>query len=208
MRLLHVTLPILGMRRIVGLVASVGLVSTGATAHAEVFGEVEAGIANPIGDSDWTNLASTSIKLAGRLGFAIPEGPGAALQLDWTPIHIHGQSVTGIDVSASRIRILPTFVFHRPIAAKLELAARVGIGLDYIHQSASFTVLGATTTSTTSDTAFAFEVGGGLWYDLGAVELGGELALPISAHSDKNAAHYSSYDIDVLVGLRFTSRGR
>jgi hypothetical protein len=205
MRLLHVTLPV------VGLLASLDLVDLaggGGTAHAEVFGEVEAGIANPIGDSDWTNLASTSFKLAGRLGFASPEGPGAALQLDWTPIHIHGQPPNGIDVSASRIRMLPTFVYHHPIAPKLALSARLGVGLDYIHESASFTVLGATTTSTSSDTAFAFELGGGVWYDLGAVELGGELALPISAHSDKNTAHYSSYDIDVLVGLRFTSRGR
>ena len=208
MRLLHVTSPVVGLLALVGLPALVGLFGAGATAHAEVFGEVEAGIANPIGDSDWTNLSSTSFKLAGRFGFAIPEGPGAALQLDWTPINIHAQTLTGIEVSASRIRILPTFVFHRPVAPKLELAARVGIGRDYIHQSASFTVLGSTTTSTSSDTAFAFELGGGLWYDLGAVELGGELALPISAHSDKNTAHYSSYDIDVLVGLRFPGRAR
>ncbi|GEM_PF-2554026 len=195
MRLLDVTLPV-----------AVGLMSVmGGAAHAETFGEVQAGIANPIGNSDWTNLVSTSFKLAGRLGFTVPQGIGAALQLDWTPININGNTLPGVDVSAYRIRLLPNFVYHHPIAPKVDLSARVGIGIDYVHES----VTALNTTSTTSDTAFAFELGGGLWYDVGSVELGGELALPISSHSDKNGANYSSYDIDILVGVRFTGgRGR
>ncbi len=183
------------------LPVAVGLMGVRGAAHAETFGEVQAGIANPIGNSDWTNLVSTSIKLAGRLGFTIPQGIGAALQLDWTPININGDTAPGIDVSAYRIRLLPNFIYHHPIAPKLSLSARVGLGIDYIHESATLTAIN--TTSTTSDTAFAFELGGGVWYDLGSVELGGELALPISSHSDKTSENYSSYDIDILVGLRF-----
>ena len=72
------------------------------------------------------------------------------------------QTAPGIDVSAYRIRLLPNFIYHHPIAPKLSLSARVGIGIDYIHESATLTAIN--TTSTTSDTAFAFELGGGVWY--------------------------------------------
>jgi hypothetical protein len=191
--LLHVTYPVFA---VVGLVAG--------PAHADAFGEVEAGVANPIGNGDWTNLAATSFKLDGRLGFTIPQGIGAALQLDWTPLNLNGKPPQGVDVSAYRLRLLPTFVYHHSIAPKLGLSARVGVGIDYIHESGSLMVLGTTTTSTSSDTAFAFELGGGLWYDVGAVELGGELALPISSHSNKDNANYSSFDIDILIGVRFS----
>ncbi len=196
MRLLHVTLPV---------VAAVGLL--GGTARAETFGEIEAGIANPIGDSDWTNAVGTSFKLSGKVGATIPEGIGGALQVDWTPLNLNNDGSGVVDVSFYRFRILPTFVYHHPVAPKLSVSARVGVGIDYIHASATTTVLGTTTTSSSSDTGFAFEIGGGLWYDLGSVELGGELALPISSHSDKDDnINFSTYDIDILVGLRFTSR--
>ena len=72
---------------------------------------------------------------------------------------------------------------HHPVTPKLVLSARVGAGVDLAHASATVTILGNTTTTSDTNAGFAFELGGGIWYDLGGVQLGGELALPIAAHS-------------------------
>ena len=84
-----------------------------------------------------------------------------------------------------------------------------GLGIDILHESASGTILGTSFNSSDTDTGFAFELGGGIWYDLGSAQVGGELALPIGHHSKQGnntdgnyTFDYTAYNIDILFGVR------
>ncbi|MEO8844441.1 MAG: hypothetical protein ABI591_19565 [Kofleriaceae bacterium] len=205
MRLLHATIPLL-------LVTSVG------AARADSFAEVMGGISIPIADSKWTNLAESSPQIGARAGSVNDNGLGGMVQFDWTPINLDasGGSFGGLgssDLAAHRFRFLADLVIQRHVTPKLVASGRVGIGLDIAHASASVTVLGNTTSSSDTNLGFGFELGGGLWYDLGDIQLGGELALPVGSHSkhgdntDGNYTFdYTSYDINIIFGARFFSR--
>jgi hypothetical protein len=80
-----------------------------------------------------------------------------------------------------------------------------------VHGSYDYTLLGTRFTSSDSDTGYAFEFGGGAWWDAGSVQVGGELAIPIG-HHDKASQNgsigfqWTAYDLDLLVGIRLLSR--
>lgn len=205
MRLLSVTLPV-----------ALVLVTAGA-ARADSFLEVAGGLSIPVGDNAWTNLADTSPKLGARVGAVNDKGLGGMIQADWTPVNLNNNGgafgIGSADIAAHEFRFLADFTVHHPILPKLLLGARAGAGIDIAHASATVTILGNTGSSSDTNVGFAFEVGGGLWYQLGDVELGGELALPMSWHSKKGnntdgnyTFDYTSYDIDLLFGVRVLSR--
>jgi hypothetical protein len=207
MRLPNATLP----------TAVILLTAGAATARADSFLEVAGGLSIPVGDNAWTNLAGTSPKVGARVGGVTDKGLGGMIQADWTPVSLNNNGgsfgVGSVDVAGQNFRFLADFTVHHPILPKLLLGARIGAGIDIAHASATVTVLGNTTSSSDTNVGFAFEVGGGLWYQLGDIELGGELALPISTHSkngnntDGNYTfNYTSYDIDLLFGVRVLSR--
>ena len=185
-----------------------------AVAHADSFLEILGGISIPVGDSDWTKVAESSPKLEARVGAINPEGLGAMLQFDWTPINLDNGSFGIGNFSAHRFRILAAGTIHKRVGPPHLIATgRAGIGIDIAHASASGSVLGVNFNSSDTNVGFAFELGGGLWYDLGSAEVGGELALPIGHHgkqgngSDGNYTFdYTSYDIDLLFGVRLLSR--
>jgi hypothetical protein len=205
MRLPHATIPLV-------------LMSTVGSARADSFAEVMGGISIPIADSNWTNTAESSPQIGARAGAVNEKGIGGMVQFDWTPVNLDtsGGSFGGLgstDIAAHRFRFLADLVIQRHVMPKLVASGRVGIGLDIAHASASVTVLGNTTSSSDTNLGFGFELGGGLWYDLGDIEIGGELALPVAAHSkhgdgsDGNYTFdYTSYDINILFGARFFSR--
>jgi hypothetical protein len=195
------------------------LLAGASSARADSFFEVLGGLSIPAGDNNWTNTVDTSPKLGVRAGAVGDKGLGGMVQADWTPENINasgvGFGVGSADVALHRFRILGNLVYHHPVAGKLILSARVGVGVDIAHASASLTVLGNTVSSSDTNAGFAFELGGGLWYDLGDVQVGGELALPVSSHSkhangvpsDGNYSFdYTSYDFDLLFGVRLLSR--
>ncbi|HET7373274.1 MAG TPA: hypothetical protein VFJ20_07795, partial [Gemmatimonadaceae bacterium] len=99
-------------------------------------------------------------------------------------------------------------VFAQHVAPKLSLGARVGAGLDLAYGSYSVSFLGNTTSHSNWNAGVAFELAGGLWFDVGSIQLGGELALPIGYHSHKAentmdiAFDYTSYDFDLLFNVR------
>lgn len=206
MRLLSVTLP------------AAAVLLTGGAAYADSFLEVAGGLSIPVGDNTWTNTADTSPKLGARVGAVNDKGLGGMIQADWTPVNLNSSggmfgNIAGLDVAGHNFRFLADFTVHHPILPKLLLSARIGAGIDIAHASATVTILNSTASSSDTNIGFAFEVGGGLWYQLGDVELGGELALPISSHSkngnntDGNYTfNYTSYDIDLLFGVRVLSR--
>jgi len=205
MRLLSVTLP-----------AALVLLSASA-AQADSFLEVAGGLSIPVGDNAWTNLADTSPKLGARVGAVNENGLGGMIQADWTPVTLNnsggGFGVGSADIAAHEFRFLADFTVHHPILPKLMLGVRAGVGIDVAHASATVTILNTTTSSSDTNVGFAFEVGGGLWYRIGDIEVGGELALPMSWHSKKGNStdgnytfDYTSYDIDLLAGVRVLSR--
>jgi len=203
MRLLHATIPLVVM-------------STAGSVRADSFAEVLGGISIPVGDTNWTNNAETSPKIGARVGGVGDSGLGGMLQFDWTPVNLDASGgsfgIGSADIAGHRFRFLGDLVVHHPVTPKLVLSARVGAGVDLAHASATVTILGNTTTTSDTNAGFAFELGGGIWYDLGGVQLGGELALPIAAHSKHGTGadgnytfDYTSYDIDLLFGVRLFS---
>jgi hypothetical protein len=189
-----------------------------APARADNFAGAVGGIMIPVADSHsnskdgWTDLVGSGPKLAIRAGATGASGLGAMLSADWTPVNSNNQSQF-VDVSAHRFRILAHVVFDKIVVPKVSLFVRAGGGIDIAHASLSTTpVLGTSYQASTTDVGWAFELGGGVYFHLGSVQLGGELALPFGGHSHKSTSNtdiplnYTSTDIDVLFGVRFTSR--
>jgi Outer membrane protein beta-barrel domain len=198
MRLLNATLPLVVM-------------STVGSARADSFAEVMAGVSIPVADSSWTDTAESSPQIGARAGAINPRGLGGMVQFDWTPVSLDTSSFGTADFAFHRFRLLADLVIQRHVAPKLVVSGRVGIGLDIAHGSSHESI--TNNNSSDTDLGFAFELGGGLWYDMGDIQLGGELALPVGAHSKKgNGADgnyqfdYTSWDINLVFGVRLFSR--
>jgi hypothetical protein len=192
------------------------LVLTPALTYADSNLEVAGGMSIPVGDSNWTNIANTSGKLGVRLGELWGDF-GVMLQLDWTPISLSNSGFNGGEIfsasgSANVFRVLIDFAYqhHLPVLQRhLVVSGRFGLGIDIAHASAEETVAGTTNSTSGTDPNIAIEFGGGVAYDFGHVQLGVELALPISNHShaadssDRITFEYASWDIDLLGVIRF-----
>jgi hypothetical protein len=198
MRLLHATIPFV-------------LMSTVGAARADSFAEVMAGFSIPVADSSWTDLAESSPQIGARAGAVNDKGIGGMVQFDWTPVSLDNSSIAGVDLAFHRFRFLADLVIQRHVMPKVVASGRVGIGLDIAHFSAHDSLFNANTSDT--DLGFGFELGGGLWYDMGDLQLGGELALPLAAHSKKGnntdgnyTFDYTSWDLNLIFGVRLFSR--
>jgi hypothetical protein len=173
--------------------------------------ELVGGISIPAGDSNWTNIADTSPKLGARIG-AMRDDIGGMLQLDWTPVNLKNMGgsfgVGDASAAAYAFRVLADFAFQHHVRPNLVISARAGLGIDVAHGSGQVTILGVTSSTSSSDVGLAVEFGGGLWYDFGGTQVGGELAVPIGNHSSKGTTsdpisfQYASYDVDILLGVR------
>lgn len=181
-------------------------------AAADSFVGATGGLMIPLGDSNnsktgWSDLVSSSPKLGLRVGAVGESGLGGMITADWTPVSANADNQL-VDVSAHRFRILAQFVVDKSIASHLLFSGRAGVGVDIAHASASSALGDASDT----DTGLGFEFGGGIWFQLGSAEIGGELALPIGIHSHKAQSltdiqlDYTSYDIDLLFGVRLRAK--
>lgn len=192
---------------------------TGGAARADNFVDLQGGISIPIANDDWTNVAETSPKLGVKVGAVGHSGLAGMLQVDWTPVQLDNNGASfggagGVDVAAHRFRILADLGIQHRLPPHLIVSGRVGVGIDIAHASASGSFLGTTISSSDTNVGFGFELAGGLWYEVSdTLQVGGELALPIGAHSkhgdnsDGNYTFdYTSYDIDLLFGVRILSR--
>jgi len=167
----------------------------------------------PLGDSNsgktgWSDMVSSSPKLGLRVGATGESGLGGMITADWTPISANADNQI-VDVSAHRFRILAQFVVDKPVASHLVFSGRGGLGVDIAHATATFGNL----SSSDTDTGLGFEFGGGLWFQVGSIDVGGEVALPFGIHSHKAALgsnditlDYTSYDIDLLFGVRLRAK--
>jgi hypothetical protein len=189
--------------------ALVLLLLVSSRAHADSFAELGGGLVAPVSDQDWTNLVEPSVKLAARFGGGGPTVEGM-MSVDWTPL-----SADATVLTLNRFRILGHVQARNHLAKNLTLTGRLGAGVDILHESAEVTVpFVGTFKGSDTDVGIAFEAAGGVWFAVGATQLGVELALPISYHSnsgnpnnpnDPNDAKFdwTSIDIDVLFGIRF-----
>jgi hypothetical protein len=192
-------------------VAATLLVTAGA-AQADGNLELAGGISIPAGDNNWTNIADTSPKLGVRIGDFPHDGDfGAMLQADWTPVNLNNSGGSfGVGYAAADahvFRILIDFAAQHHVTEHIVISGRAGIGVDLAHAAGSVSVLGFTGSRSDTDAGLAVEFGGGVWYDFGGTQVGGEIALPIGNHSSpsENGSipfQYAMYDVDLLAGVR------
>lgn len=182
------------------------------SARADSFVDLFGGISIPVEDEDWTNAVESSPVLGLRVGSA-PNQIGGYLSADWMPTNTDAQgwSVPGSagEVEAHRFRLMVGPLFRSSVSNTLAVTARAGIGADIAYASVSGNVFGATFESSETDVGLGFEFAGGLWFQLGSVAVGGEVALPIGIHDDDNEDIdfvYTSVDLQILFGVRFVSR--
>jgi hypothetical protein len=175
------------------LVAVLAGTLSAATAAADGFAEVAGGgVQTTRDDGAWV----TRPKLAVRAGTMDRKWVDEVLSIDWTPI----PSETA-DTSEHRFRGIGSLVFNTRVGA-LNLAARTGVGLEFLRVKRS--------SEAHTNIGYVFEVGAGLWFATGSVELGADVALSFGLNSaptmaDDDAA-YLSMDLDLLLGVRHVWR--
>ncbi len=181
------------------------LLAGSSAAHADSFVEIAGGITTPLGDQDWQDSVESSPKLALRLG-SFPNEIGGFLSVDWTPYETDADGAWGVDVSAHRFRLMGGVMFHHPVSNTLVVTGRGSVGADIAHASARIPIFNTEVSDT--DTALGFEMGVGLFFKTGRMEIGGEAAIPIAIHDheggqDRIQMKYTSYDFDLMLCVRF-----
>jgi len=168
-----------------------------ATVDADSFAEVAGGIMTPGGRPPGVALADPGPRRGGRAGTMDRPWADHVVSVDWTPI-----ATDAADTSAHRIRATGSFAFNARVGA-LNLSARTGIGLDFLRvrrSAESKTLVG-----------YALDLGAGLWFAAGPVELGGDIAIPLGLNGgatvgDLELEAYVSTDLDLLLGVRHVWR--
>jgi hypothetical protein len=183
-------------------------------ARADSFVELAGGISIPLGDDDWTNLVETSPTLAVRAG-SVPNNIGGFLSVNWMPANTDAQGWAGplgsVDISAHRFRLIAGPMYRHQLSNTLAVTGRAGVGADIAHATVEGTIpiVGSFEESET-DVGFALDFAGGIWFRVGNVEIGGEVAIPFGFHDDDNDANnpdfiYTSYDFEIFGAVRLMS---
>lgn len=166
------------------------------------FIELSGGIAQPLGDEDYSDIIDTSFKLALRGGAWLSGDQGTRLGLEVGADYTVG-NVDGPNVDAMRLRLLGGFRGRIPLGARLGLIVRAVGGIDYASYDADFGLFGVDG----SDVGFALELGGGLIFQVArTVYVGAHVAVPVGFHSaEEEGIDFTSVDLDVLfsVGVGF-----
>lgn len=195
---------------------ALALLLASAPAAADSFVGASGGVMIPLGDSKsdnsgWSDQVSSSPKIGARIGAVGAQGLGGMVTADWTPISYNFDNQFA-DVSAHRFRILAHVLFEKLVAPRLTVAFRAGGGIDIAHASASATLLNMTFEASDTDVGWGVEFGGGVWWSVGGLDIGGEVALPFGGHSHTASKSgeitfdYTSYDLDLLFGIRLRSQ--
>ncbi len=183
-------------------------------AAAENFVEVAGGVMLPSGDDQWTDYVDSGPKLAVRVG-GYGEKLGAVISADWTPVNTDNDSFQiggfSVDTSAHRFRLLASFAARKQLAVNMIGTVRIGAGLDAARTSITTMFGGNTDTVSETDLGLALEPAAGLWFNFGNLQVGGEVALPMSWHDDDDEGDvdledYTSFDVDLMFGVRFLSK--
>jgi hypothetical protein len=198
--------------RILGL----AIVATAVSAHAGVFVEVVGGVGLPVSNDEWKSMVTYSPTVGARVG-VMSEDWGGMLAVAWTP-EVCGNGIDGGlgigegDVSIHTLRALASGVVRHRVSPSITLSGRAGAGIDIaIGRVDGLQDYGSQSISG-SDVGLAFEVGVGIWFDVGAgaAQFGIELGLPIAHHIDRPfyqatnlTFDYTSVDVELLLAVRF-----
>ena len=163
----------------------------------------------PLSDEQYTDTVDTSPVVGLRVG-AHPQALGGYLSFEWMPVNLKAD-FGGLDVSAHRFRLIVGPELHHPVSNTLVVTGRAGIGLDIARSSVSGNVFGIEFDDSETDMGLGFEFGAGLWFQLGGLQVGGEVSLPIGIHDDDTTEmdydyDYTAVDLQLLFGVRFVSR--
>lgn len=188
-------------------VLTIGIATTltAGTAAADGYFEGIAGLAIPVADDDYDDVADESLKLGVRAG-----GGGGPTKLelsaDFSPVNLEYEGNDLLDTSAQRYRVL-IGARHMVPAGKARLFVRLGAGVDIVHAAAFGEVLGVDYEYTETDPGIAAEAGFGVAIPLGGkLYLGGHFALPMAFHFDEDdpdddtdvSVDYTAFDVDLL----------
>jgi hypothetical protein len=171
------------------------------SAQASPYVELGGGLIMPMSDDHYTDFVDVSGALAARIGGG--DAVGGMFSVEWDPLASNTEFV-----SFNRLRFMGHVVLHHAVSRKVELTGRFGAGIDLMHESTDGTGI---FDGSDSDLGLALEVAGGAWFDVGkTTQLGVELAVPISYHSDNDTPStgnnanwdFTSVDIAILGGVR------
>ncbi|MEO6775114.1 MAG: hypothetical protein ABI467_19275 [Kofleriaceae bacterium] len=197
----------------------VGLLGIGSLAHADNFAsfELAAGGQLPVGDATWTSATSASPAAFGAVAWHFDEhfgvlGSGEVID----QLGLSGPPGT-YKPSLLRLRFLAHAFYEHEVVRHVTLATRFGIGLDEMFLDWDQPAGGNPSYRTEQTRALALEPAAGVWWDAGiGVQLGGEIAIPISTARDSQlighklsgdmAPAFATYEVAVLAGIRITSK--
>jgi hypothetical protein len=134
--------------------------------------DLAAGVTVPISDDEYKNFAEPSFKLSLKTGaiFYLGRqfGISAEGQFDWIPVNTNDSTFQNhnVDASFNRIRFLGGSRFIIPFGIG-SFYLRVALGVDYLTGSFTYKPAGITVgTQNTSSTAFTFEPGFGVQFNV------------------------------------------
>jgi hypothetical protein len=197
----------------------VALLGLGSVAHADDFAsfELAAGGHLPVGDNAWKTATTGSLAGFGAAAWHMGDhfgllGSGEALD----PLGLVSPSGT-YKPSILRLRFLAHAFYEDEVVRHLTVGGRFGIGLDEMFVNWDMPAGGNASYRSEQTSALALEAAAGIWYEAGiGVQVGGELAIPISMSRDSNLigeklagaspASFATYEVAVLAGIRITSK--
>jgi hypothetical protein len=182
-----------------------GLLAIGSPAFADgAFVEADVGLAVPLLDDDYEASVDESLKLGLRLGTTTKFG-GLDIGFDFTPFNdnLTNAFLTDVDIQRFRFHVGARAIY--PITPKARLFARFGAGIDLIHYSARGSVLGIDFEASETDVGIALEASGGVMFDVGKVQIGAKLGIPMAFHFEEDDPNdnqdadlkYTSVDLDL-----------
>jgi hypothetical protein len=194
------------------------LVGLSSFAHADDFAsfELAAGGHLPVGDAAWKHATTGSPAAFGAVAWHMGDhfgllGSGEVLD----PLGLVSPSGT-YKPAILRLRVLVHAFYEDEVVPHLFLTGRLGIGVDEMFVNWDMPSGGTASYRSEQTGALALEPAAGAWYQVGiGVELGGEVALPISTARDSQVigsrvagepASFATYEIAVLAGIRITSK--
>jgi opacity protein-like surface antigen len=128
------------------------------------------------------------------------------MSFDWTFIgEDRGGEVETLSVDFNRYRLLLAGRYHRTIRDGLIAFARAGAGVEILAWDQRGKIGGIQTSDSDAHLGVALELGAGVRYRMGAIDLGGQLALPMALHQHETYGQGIEVDhFGIDLAARFT----
>jgi hypothetical protein len=175
------------------------------------------GLAIPLADNHWNDIADTSFKFHLQLGYEIPVhklvlvAPEISLAIVPVNTDDHTFQDNRLDATFTRFR----FLAGGRVGLRLGRVVpylRLGLGVDYLSGSVSFTVLGFTQTQSYTSTAFVIEPAVGAYIEIiHYLVTGIQLGFPVAFHDVGNnrslagTQKFTAFDLEIIgfIGFRY-----